>query len=180
MLPEVKQDILAVLRQSVAAILEKNSFLLAELSNKTVHNASIFQDEDSVSVAVVIYALSKIVERGHTPLDKSVPDQLDKAYESLLANDFGAYKKLISSVTKVISGIDSKMRLYIQEVISQAQIRKGSKIYAHGISLARAAEMLGVSQWELMSYCGRTQTVDSETIRRARVRITFARRLFGL
>ena len=42
---------------------EKDPMELKELSNNTIHNASVFQDECSVSIAVLIYALSKIIER---------------------------------------------------------------------------------------------------------------------
>ena len=62
----VKKDILKVL-SDVAAILqveeEKDVAELRELSNHTIHNASIFQDEDSVSIAILIYSLSKVIER---------------------------------------------------------------------------------------------------------------------
>ncbi len=42
------------------------------------------------------------------------------------------------------------------EVIESSQVKKGTKIYDHGISLERAASILGISQWELSSYIGNT------------------------
>ena len=58
----VKRDILAVLND-LAGILkvkeESDAAQIKELSNHVIHNASIFQEEDSVSIAILIYALSK-------------------------------------------------------------------------------------------------------------------------
>jgi hypothetical protein len=181
MIPEVKKDILSILKQAIAFISEGNLTELSKLSNNTVHNASIFQDEDSISIAVVIYALSKIIEREHKPMDRTVIEKLEQAYDCLSSNDFHNYKKSIHGITSIISSLDSKLKLYIEEVISQSQIRKGSKIYEHGISLARASEMLGISQWELMCYVGNTQIIDrSEKVKRTASRLDFARRLFGI
>ena len=58
----VKQDILSLL-DSVIGILaseeETDLVELEELSNKIIHSASIFQDEDSISIALLIYSLYK-------------------------------------------------------------------------------------------------------------------------
>ncbi|MFH1510490.1 MAG: hypothetical protein ABIF10_02265 [Candidatus Woesearchaeota archaeon] len=181
MLPEVKEDILAVLKQAKECVLQRDAARLSELSNHTIHNASIFQDEDSVSIAVVAYALSKVLQREQGALAKGIVDGLGMAIDSLTKNDFGSYNKSIHSITATISGIDSKMKLYIQQVIGQSQIKKGSKIYDHGISLARASEMLGISQWELMNYVGKTRIIDrSEKVEAAKKRLVFARGLFGI
>ena len=78
----------------------------------------------------------------------------------------------------IISTIDSKLKLYIGEVITQAEIKKGSKLYAHGISLGRAAEVLGISQWELMFYIGKTKLIDVKGCVGVRERLNYARSLF--
>ena len=60
----VRNDALHIISK-VIEILEtkkqKHTMELKELSNNTIHNASVFQDECSVSIAVLIYALSKII-----------------------------------------------------------------------------------------------------------------------
>jgi hypothetical protein len=179
-IPEVKNDILSVLKEAVLCIKEDHLQDLSELSNQIIHNASIFQDEDSISIAVVIYATSKILQRDLSGKHKIIA-KLVQSRESLQENDFHGYKKSIKELTKIISGMDSRLRLYIIEVINQAEIKKGSKIYDHGISLARAAEMLGISQWDLMTYIGNTQIIDrSEKVIRSQNRLKYARSLFGL
>lgn len=178
----VKKDILKVL-SDVSAILEveeeKDIAELRELSNHTIHNASIFQDGDSVGIAILIYSLSKVIERREGKMNYKVLLKLiDEAKRDLESNRIDGYRKVIKKFFKFISTIDSKLKLYIEEVINQAEIKKGSKLYAHGISLGRAAEVLGISQWELMFYIGKTKLTDVRGGVGVKERLNYARGLF--
>mgnify|MGYP006294754035 FL=1 len=179
----VKEDILSILKK-VIDILEvkqaKDVIEIKRLSDHTIHNASIFQGEDSISVAILIYGLSKLVERKQGELDyKRFLGMMQDAASLLMQNDVDKYRETIKKLFKLVSSIDSKLKLYINEVIKQAQIKKGSKIYEHGISLARAAEMLNLSQWELMGYIGKTTLAEiAEKKIDVRARLKLARGLF--
>lgn len=175
----VKKDILSILEQSRIILQRKDSFLLRELSNHTIHNASIFQDEDSISIAVIIYSLSKLIERGKLDTRKAL-SLINSAHKYLKSDDFINYKDTIKYLFKFISNIDSKLKLYIEEVIKQAQIKKGSKLYDHGISIGQAADLLGISQWELMNYVGKTSIVDSFPSPDVKKRLSIAKELFDL
>ena len=158
---------------------EKDPMELKELSNNTIHNASVFQDKCSVSVAVLIYALSKIIER-NPEFDYSRVFKLLKEARDKLENDkeddfHVAIKKLFSEISK----LDNKIKLYVQEVINQAQIKKGSKLCEHGLSCAKASQILGISQWELMNYIGKTALAENVPDIDARARLKFARSLFA-
>ena len=178
----VKKDILKVLSDA-AAILEveedRDVADLMELSDHTIHNASIFQDEDSVSIATLIYSLSKVIERREGKINYSVLLKIIvDAKKNLEQNRIDEYREVIKKFFNFISTIDTKLKLYIEEVIHQAQIKKGSKLYEHGISLARAAEILGISQWELMFYIGKTRLTDSRGGINVKERLNYARGLF--
>ncbi len=178
----VKYDILKTL-QDVIHILESpalNVVEIKELSNHTIHNASIYQDEDSISVAILIYALSKILERcTDNKYCIQITGLLKEAHDGLNKGNIGEYKNTIKRIFKEITKVDEKFRKYVEEVIVQAQIKKGSKIFEHGISIARASEMLGISQWELMSYIGKTSIADvANGSEMTRKRLTIARGLF--
>lgn len=180
----IKKDILSILSGIINILRvkeEKDIVEIKELSNHTIHNASIFQDEDSVSIAILIYSLSKIIERKQGELSyNNIVRLIKTAYDFLDKNNIDSYRKTIRKLFKFISTIDTKLKLYIEEVINQAQIKKGSKLYEHGISLARASEILGVSQWELMSYIGKTKIPDVYEVERVSLknRLNYARSLF--
>ncbi len=160
----IKKDIIAVLSDLLEILKVKEEIdivQMKELSNHVIHNASIFQDEDSISVAILIYSLSKIIERKQRDMDYGrVLGMLNSCISSLKNNDDVSFRKSIKNVFNFIRSVDEKLKLYIHEVINQAQIKKGCKLCQHGISVARASEVLGISQWELLRYLGETTSID--------------------
>lgn len=180
----IKKDILAVLTKLVEILKvkeESDVTEIKELSNHVIHNASVFQDEDSVSVAILIYSLSKIIERKQMDLDYGkILGMINSCIENLKSSNDEGFRKSIKSIFNFIRAIDEKLKLYINEVINQAQIKKGCKLCEHGISVARAAEVLGISQWELMHYMGQTTVLDqfSEPVNISK-RLKIARSLFS-
>ena len=177
----VKKDLLQVLKKAQRYINKGYSKKLKYLSDYTIRNASVFQDSDSLSIAVIIYALSKLLERWgfDSEYAEEARSFLSSAYFSLDENNLDEYRDKIKKLFEFTSAIDDKFKLYIDKVIEKAQVKKGSKIYEHGISVARAAEMLGIGQWELMSYIGKTIIHDeSEIISDVKQRLKFARSLF--
>jgi hypothetical protein len=157
----VKNDIIHVLDKAINHLITCNipsKDNLSALSNMTIHNASIFQDEDSITIAVIIYSLSKIVSR--YSIDDKIIEKMKNAKKSLEESNFKDYNFEIKSLLQHLKDIDSKLKYYIQEVITNAKIKKGGKLYDHGISLSRASHLLGISQWELMSYVGKTKILD--------------------
>jgi hypothetical protein len=179
--PIVRQDILAVLEKAVEAIRAGDVSTLGALSNQTIHNASIYQDEDSISVAILVYSLSKVVqrfgERGESM--NGVSGKLGQAAARLRGNDERGFRDGLHHLFEVVSSMDRKLRLYIEEVIAKARVKKGSKLYEHGLSIARTAEILGISQWELQSYIGKTALTEiGHALPDVRRKLEFARSLF--
>ncbi len=174
----VKTDILKVLNSASMMIEKGDTMGLKELSNHTIHNASIFQDEDSVTIAVIIYTLAKIFERENR-CEMSIVPIINSAKKNLFENNLESYKLNLTKIYTHIKNHDSKNKLYIQEVIQQAGVKKSSKIYDHGVSLGQAASILGVSQWELMEYIGNTSITDNFEPDNLKKRLSTARKLFG-
>ena len=156
----VKRDILAVLND-LAGILkvkeESDAAQIKEMSNHVIHNASIFQEEDSVSIAILIYALSKVIDRRQKDVDYGkLSAMVISCITSLNKGEEDEFRKSVKKLFEFIRTVDERLKMYIHEVIVQARIRKGSKLCAHGISAARASQILGISRWELMNYVGQT------------------------
>ena len=179
----IKKDILSIISKTIEILKikeEKDIIELKELSNHTIHDSSIFQDTDSISIAILIYSLSKVIERRFGELDfKPILNLLNSAFNYLKKENITEYRKTIKDLFSLISQIDTKLKLYIEEVIKQAQVKKGSQIYRHGISIERAAEIFGISQWELMNYIGHTKITDVETKADIKSRLSLTRRLFS-
>lgn len=54
MRPIIKEDILNTLQEVIKAIKDQDFVKLRELSNHTIHDASIFQEDDPLALAVEI------------------------------------------------------------------------------------------------------------------------------
>ena len=180
----IKKDILAVFNELIIILKSKqytDTRKIKELSNHIIHNASVFQDEDSVSVAILMYSLSKIMERKDNDLDfNKILSILNSSVSSLKNNDDENFRKSIKNLFNFVKTIDKKLKLYINEVINQAEIKKGCKLCEHGVSVARASQVLGISRWELMHYLGKTTLIDkfSEPVNVPQ-RLKFTRSLFS-
>ena len=55
------EHLIEVLNNVKKALREEDAALLSTLSNQTVHSASTLQDAGSITLAVLVYALSKII-----------------------------------------------------------------------------------------------------------------------
>jgi len=173
-----KDNVLTILKESKKAILRKDFDNLKFLSNRTMHSASVFQDDDSLSLAVMIYSLSKIFIRRDFNSQKVV-SIIEKMISSLESDDISGFRKKVASMFKLISYLDKKFEIYVEDVISQAKVKKGIKIYDHGISLGQVASILDISLWDLLNYAGNTKNeYDNLTGKTALERIKITEGLF--
>ena len=184
---DLKKEIFSVLTQASAAIDKNDVVKLRMLSNSTINSGSIFQDEDVVTIAVLMYSLSKVFERtdykGYKSWNlfyKNTINDLKKAKEELNKNNAKNYRKAIKALLNTVNKLDSKLKIYIKEVIDKAEVTRGSRFYEHGLSIGRIANMLGISRWDLMDYTGKTGIADvKESITKdIHERIKLARSLF--
>jgi len=177
----VRKEIIQVLEKACYAIEHKDFRRMKRISDDTLQNAHIFHDDDSLSVAVLIYALSKIIERikKSSAEYEQLQSLLHKAHQEFRSGAVKNYKPVVKDLLKLVAEVDHKLKLYIDEVLTLAQVKKSSGLYERGSSVALAAERLGISQWELMSYIGKTQIHDVTEIKYdMKSRLDFARSLF--
>jgi hypothetical protein len=179
--------VLKILKETKRALSKGDSVKLRELSNQTVHCSSIDQDPGNVAVAVIVYALSKIIERksyqkypGWEEFYKTNLDLIDKTISALAKNDDAKARDYLTLMRKAIGKLSGKLKIYIQDVFRRASINKASRIYEHGISLERTASLLGVTMFELAEYAGKTGISDIPLAKTKRVkeRINTAMEMF--
>jgi hypothetical protein len=148
-----------VLKQTQQALLNKDPLKLKDLSNRTIHSSCTFQDPGSTTTAVLIYALSKLIERDDyeriknwDAFVKKFNALLDLAASAIQEQNQEAYERHLEKARKTLESTSINLKPYIQSVLRKASINKASKLYEHGISLEHTSKLLGVSQWELAEY----------------------------
>ena len=174
----VRKGIILFLKELIAAVRKSDSFRLKELSNANVKHEIAFRDEDSLTISVVAYALSKTIRS--TRRKATIALQLRSALVALNSGDERKYRIIIKSLIKGIEAEDSGFRQFVSGVFERAKIKKGCSLCESGTSMARAADMLNVSKWELAGYLGRSRAAGRHSERvTAEQRLALARRLFA-
>jgi len=164
---EESEHILKTLKGVQKALKQKNYIEIKNLSNKVIHNASINQDPDIIATAIVLYSLSKLIERESYKQNnqwlsfyKEYIKNIDQAIIALQKKDLETFRFEIHSIRKQIKPLSGDLKKNIDYVFRKASINKASRIYEHGISMEKTAKILGISVWELAEYAGKTGIGD--------------------
>ena len=182
-----KKDVLDVLRGTISAIKSGRWAALHELSNHLLHAMSIYQDPNVIDVAVAVYSLDKILEQGryakYPKLKRFVRDvliHLSYAVKNLQMEDWQEYSRSISELLGEIQGLTKQIRFYIGDLLDYAKVKKGTKLYEHGLSLGQAAEAMGVTKWDLMPMAGQSEEHErfTEPIAEDEARLKLIGKLF--
>jgi len=157
------ENVLRILEEVKIALGKNDIISLKSLSNQTIHTASTKQDSINITLAVIVYSLSKILERvdyknypGWDELYRSIVFAIDGSIIAARAKDEYKLKKNLEMIRKSIGKLSGNFKKYIEEVFRRASISKASRIYEHGISMETTAKLLGITMYELADYAGRT------------------------
>ena len=162
------EHIIDVLRRAQKALQEGNAYELNQLSDQTIHSASIEQHTDSVTIAVLMYSLNKILTKKNkfnvkklNSFISAFNSELDKAISELKKRNVGEFVRHLAHAKDLLQNSSSSLKTNIQEVLKKAALNKASRIYEHGISLSQTARLLDVTQWELAEYVGQRSIPDN-------------------
>lgn len=160
----VIQDIKKLLEEALEYLEKEKIDKLKNVSDHVIHNATIYQDSHSIMTAVIVYALAKILEREKVKLHhpnwerflETVKRRFRNAIKCLDREDLECFEREMKKIEMEIWTSEKHYKMYIDYVMEKAKIKKGSRIYEHGPSLEKTANLLGISLWELMEYIGKT------------------------
>lgn len=179
-------NILRIFQETKKAVEQGDSVQIKLLSNQTNNTASLTGDSDNIAVAVIVYSLSKIIERenyrnlpGWKNFYNLYMKSIDEIILALKKNDEAKARKYLASIREGIEKISGRLKEYIRDVFRNASINKASKLYEHGISMERTSKLLGVTMFELASYAGqRTNDFAKTKTLEVKQRIKLAEEMF--
>lgn len=182
-----RENVLRIFKEARRAVSERDSGKIKSLSNQTTNVASLTHDPDNIAAAVVIYSLSKIIERedykkvsGWNRFYKQYVSAIDDIIFALERQDDKKYRKNIKIIQEAIKKDSGKLKVYIEDVFRKAKINKASKIYEHGISMGKTASLLGVTLYELAGYIGEKDIQEmGQKKSTTKSRIKLAMEMFG-
>lgn len=162
-----QEHVLEVLEKTKEAIEQEDALSLKNLSNQTIHSASINQDSESIMLAVIIYSISKIVERtnyreykDYQKFLNSIKEHIEEAIISLKEKKISRFIKELEDLRDEIDKLEGHFKEHIRDVFNKASINKASRIYEHGVSMERTSKLLGITIFDLADYAGHTGIAD--------------------
>jgi hypothetical protein len=184
-----KENVLRIFEETKRAIEENDTAKIKSLSNQTINTASLTHDPDNIAVAVVVYSLSKILERedykkveGWNNFYKIYVNSINKIIISLKKDDDKSVRENLKVISRAIGKLSKGLKKSIQDVFTKAKINKASKIYEHGTSMEKTARLLGITMFDLASYAGQKEEIseapESKTMN-IKQRIKLAEDFFG-
>jgi len=177
---EIKSNVLFVLKSVVKILSSKSADVpgLKKLSNDIMEDVSLFQDQHSISVAVMVYSLYKILAKNENIDTRLIVKLIRNSISSIDVD--AQFRRRVRLVFDAIEQFDKNIDMNIIDIIKHAQIKKGLKVYEHGLSIGLASEIMGISKWDLMQYLGSYGIVDKDPNMRIdqRARLEYARGLF--
>lgn len=172
-----KENVLRIFQETKEAISKGDIAKIRNLSNQTTNTAALTHDPDNIAVAVVVYALSKIMERedyrklpGWNNLYNTYVGAIDKILIALQKNDEKTFRQNIELIRNAINKSSGKLKDYIKDVFRSASINKASRLYEHGISMEKTSKLLGITQFELAEYTGKGKIPDVPEAKTVNVR----------
>ena len=177
-----RENILRIFKEAKEAVEIGDSAKIKNLSNQTNNTAALTNDPDNIAAAVIVYSLSKIIERqdyerlpGWEKFYSVYMGTIDRIIDALKKNDDEAYDRNIRAIRTAIEHLSGRLKNYIQDVFRKASINKASKLYEHGLSMEKTAGLLGITLFELADYAGSKELADAPQIKtvdvKARIRM---------
>lgn len=154
---------------------------LQSLSEEVIEEVAVYKDLDIVSLTVLIYSIYKVII---TIPDKDydvILAELRFARKHLQKNDLGKYNKSIKDLYNLVRKCDAKVKVHLQDVMHAAKIKKSASLLKKGLSIGQAAGLMGLSNWDLQQYVGKTTFMDQHTERKSAInRLKMAMRVFSV
>lgn len=169
MKPEVKRDILNILEGVNVSFDKYNADAIMEWSNHIIHSASIHQEKHTSLVAIVVYSIGKVMAKGKirrypqevwNAFETTVRNELPKAINHLKTDAHKKFDRSLLILQKAVMNLDESYMDFADHVVDRAKLKKAAKVFEHGVSLSRVAELFGVSEWELRSYAGKSRIFE--------------------
>ncbi len=166
-----KENILKILEGTKASIQKGDATTIKNLSDQTTNTAALTHDPDNIAIAVIIYSISKLLERqnyqklsGWNEFYNAFFKCMDSTINSIKNNDEIKIKESLDCMRNSLIKVSGNLKKYIQDIFRKASINKASKLYEHGISMEKTAKLLGITMFELASYAGQKEEISESPI----------------
>ncbi len=172
--PEIKKTLLDIINGVKESFNHYDAETIMELSNHIIHSVSIYQTKRLLQFAIIVYSIGKIMAKGKirrypqeswNEFETIVRRELNNSYKAVFEDKLKVFDKSLLKLQKAIMMLDSSFMAFTDHVIHNAMLKKGLKVYEHGVSIKRVSELFGINEWELRQYAGKSRIIDREPVK---------------
>ncbi len=178
----VKREIIKDLNKAIQILQQRKQMdveAMKQLSNQAIEDVALHKDLDVVSITVLFYSIYKVSDCIDDEAFDYLIKGMENARDALQRNSFGRYNKAIKNLFVTVRGCNAKIKEHFQDVMDAARIKKGAVLLQKGLSLGQAAGLMGLSNWDLQAYAGKTTVLGSHIEKiQAKKRLITAFKLF--
>ena len=168
-----------LIKKSLEAVEDKNSFELRRISADTLSEAAIDEHRELMLLALVDYALSKILSKIHyEDVDHDFYSKIVTHFENAIAARKEEKIKNLEAIEDLVIKLDEKEGNFSDNVMTKARIKKASNLYNQGFSLRRAAELTGANASDVLDYIGNSKIHEFHGSGKNAQRLKKAREVF--
>lgn len=175
-----RADVSTLISRSMEAVRQKNALALRKVSADALTEAAMEGHREMILVALVDYALSKIMSKVH--YRKVTGEFYDKIVGHFKAAREGPKKETIRHLERIedmVMKLDEKEGHFAENVMEKAKVKKAAKLYEQGLSLKRAADLTGAEPVKVLDYVGGSKIHEFKGEGRNAKRLKAAREVFS-
>ncbi len=172
-------DIGTLIGQSVDALELRDALALRRVSADALSEAAIEGHRELILLALVDYALSKILSKTHyRGLSGKFYSDIKRHFIDARAGPKAETIKHLERIEDLVIKLDTEEGNYSENVIEKAKVKKGAKLYEQGLSLRRASELTGADPVAVLHYVGGSKIHEFKASGKSADRLETARRVF--
>jgi len=173
-------DINTLIDHSVDALEQRDALALRTVSAEALSEAAMDGHRELILLALVDYALSKIMSKIHYKgIEKKFYDNIKRHFMDARTEDKEGMIKHLEQIEDLVIKLDAKEGNYSSNLMEKARIKKGAKLYEQGLSLRRAAELTGADPVDVLHFVGGSKIHEFKGSSKNAQRLETAREVFG-
>ncbi|MEK6950485.1 MAG: hypothetical protein AABX13_02060 [Nanoarchaeota archaeon] len=180
----IRKEILYDLQRALTILKDREAKDIEELklvSDHAIEDVAVQKDLELVSITVLLYSLYKIVPSISDKDYKDIWNELHTTYHALKTYKLGQYNSSVKRLFEIVKRSNAKVQEHLQDVMQAARIKKGASLLQRGLSIGQAAGIMGLSNWDLQQYAGKTMVLAQHDEKYpAEKRLQQALKLFGV
>ncbi|MBI2445160.1 hypothetical protein HYV43_02105 [Candidatus Micrarchaeota archaeon] len=154
------------LERLLDAVRKKDMEAVKEIGSDAARDALVHENEELLETSLVAYSLYKLSQKHYIRRSREWAEFVKQVEEELFeCTEDGDAPRTVHRLMERVHELSQKFGRFAQSTVEKGRLKAAAQMYAHGASLAKAAQLSGAPLSEAASYIGGTKIAEKyETI----------------